>query len=191
MVSQTIRREKTRELLLTTARKLFNDIGFERTTTSKILSSSGVSKGGLYHHFASKQELMEAIYIQDCETIFEQSRKDVNANSPLEYLIQTVVAWLQLVNQSALGNILLEQGPKVLGWKKCRDIEENYSLLPMIETIEKCIEKGEVKVFSARSTAQIINAMVAEMAMIQLHDKTVSSDDLTPIIRKMIEGLSH
>lgn len=191
MVSQTIRREKTRELLLTTARKLFNDIGFERTTTSKILSSSGVSKGGLYHHFASKQELMEAIYIQDCETIFEQSRKDANANSPLEYLIQTVVAWLQLVNQSALGNILLEQGPKVLGWKKCRDIEENYSLLPMIETIEKCIEKGEVKVFSARSTAQIINAMVAEMAMIQLHDKTVSSDDLTPIIRKMIEGLSH
>lgn len=191
MVSQTIRREKTRELLLTTARKLFNDIGFERTTTSKILSSSGVSKGGLYHHFASKQELMEAIYIQDCETIFEQSRKDANANSPLEYLIQTVVAWLQLVNQSALGNILLEQGPKVLGWKKCRDIEENYSLLPMIETIEKCIEKGEIKVFSARSTAQIINAMVAEMAMIQLHDKTVSSDDLTPIIRKMIEGLSH
>lgn len=190
MVAQSTRREKTRELLLTSARKLFGEEGYEQTTTNKLLAASGVSKGGMYHHFSSKQELMEAIYVQDCEWVFERIEQMPQADTPLEHLIQSVNAWLKLVSDPKVGSVLLEQGPKVLGWRKCREIEAQFSLQPMIETIEKCIASGEINVTSAHSTVQIINAMATEMAMIQLHDPSVSVEDLQPMLGKMIRGLA-
>jgi len=191
MVTQTTRSKKTRDLLLSTARKLFTKDGYEQTTTSQILAASDVSKGGMYHHFSSKQELMEAIYVKDCERVFQRIEEMSTADTALEYLIQCMFAWLKLVSEPEIGKVLLVQGPKVLGWQRCREIEAQFSLQPMIAIVEKCIVRGEIHVKCARSTVQIINAIVTEMAMIQLHDPNVSSDDLQPILSKMIKGLAN
>lgn len=50
-----------RSELLDCAQALFFERGYERTTISDILERAGVSKGGFYHHFASKEELLEAL----------------------------------------------------------------------------------------------------------------------------------
>ncbi|GAB5382610.1 MAG: TetR/AcrR family transcriptional regulator [Aliiglaciecola sp.] len=190
MVSQIKRREKTRELLLSTARRLFSEEGYEQTTTNKLLVASGVSKGGMYHHFSSKQELMEAIYVEDCERVFQRIEEVSTADTALDYLIQAVLTWLNLVSEPELGSVLLAQGPKVLGWQRCREIEAKFSLQPMIETIEKCMASGQINVTSARATVQVINAMVTEMALIQLHDPSVSVEELQSMLSKMIKGLA-
>lgn len=191
MVSQIKRREKTRELLLSTARRLFSEEGYEQTTTNKLLVASGVSKGGMYHHFSSKQELMEAIYVEDCERIFQRIEEVSTADTALDYLIQAVLTWLNLVSEPELGRVLLVQGPKVLGWQRCREIEAKFSLQPMIETIEKCMASGQINVTSARATVQVINSMVTEMALIQLHDPSVSVEELQSMLSKMIKGLTN
>jgi AcrR family transcriptional regulator len=47
--------------LLDCAQALFFERGYERTTVNDIIDRAGVSKGGFYHHFSSKEEMLEAL----------------------------------------------------------------------------------------------------------------------------------
>jgi AcrR family transcriptional regulator len=47
--------------LIDCAQGLFLTRGYERTTINDVISATGVSKGAFYHHFRSKEELLEAI----------------------------------------------------------------------------------------------------------------------------------
>jgi AcrR family transcriptional regulator len=65
-------RESSRALILETALKLFSEHGYDRTSIKMIAESAGISQGLLYNYFASKDELLEAI--------FAQSMSDVQAS---------------------------------------------------------------------------------------------------------------
>ncbi len=60
MVRQ-LRAEATRAAALRAAADLFLDVGHANATLSQVSAQSGVTKGALYFHFASKEELARAI----------------------------------------------------------------------------------------------------------------------------------
>ncbi|MCM1989146.1 TetR/AcrR family transcriptional regulator [Oceanirhabdus seepicola] len=45
--------------ILQTALKLFVNKGYENTSTNDIIKSLNLSRGGLYHHFSSKEEILD------------------------------------------------------------------------------------------------------------------------------------
>lgn len=47
--------------LVDCAEALFFGKGYEATTVADIIARAGVSKGGFYHHFASKEDLLDAL----------------------------------------------------------------------------------------------------------------------------------
>lgn len=47
--------------LLDAAQALFFSKGYEATTVADIMERAGVSKGGFYHHFTAKEDLLEAL----------------------------------------------------------------------------------------------------------------------------------
>lgn len=47
--------------LLAAAQALFFTKGYEATTVADIMERAGVSKGGFYHHFTAKDDLLEAL----------------------------------------------------------------------------------------------------------------------------------
>jgi len=49
----------TKTKILDVAIKLFTEKGYTETTMQEILSHSGLSKGAVYHHFRSKNEILE------------------------------------------------------------------------------------------------------------------------------------
>lgn len=51
-----------RRRILAAAVDLFADHGYDATSVSQVISRAGVAKGGFYHHFASKEELLYAVY---------------------------------------------------------------------------------------------------------------------------------
>jgi len=55
-------KEQTRQKLVMTALKAFAEKGFSSASMSYIAKEAGVSKGLSYHYFASKEELLEAIF---------------------------------------------------------------------------------------------------------------------------------
>jgi len=60
--SATTKGEQTRELILSTALRLFAEQGYGKTTMRAIATEAGVSVGNAYYYFSSKEHLMQAYY---------------------------------------------------------------------------------------------------------------------------------
>jgi AcrR family transcriptional regulator len=52
----------TRDLLLSSAEQVFARVGYEKAQVEQIAEAAGFSKGALYAHFKSKEELFLALY---------------------------------------------------------------------------------------------------------------------------------
>lgn len=53
--------DEKRQELLGEAEKLFCQKGYDKTSVQDILDAAGLSKGGFYHHFASKEDVLKAL----------------------------------------------------------------------------------------------------------------------------------
>ena len=53
-------KSRTRSKIVDSARKLFNRHGFEQVSIDRIMSEAGLTRGGFYNHFGSKDELYAA-----------------------------------------------------------------------------------------------------------------------------------
>jgi len=71
--------------LVDCARALFFTKGYEATTVADIIARAGVSKGGFYHHFLSKEELLDAMVAQITAEIVAAAQ-DVLADGSLDAL---------------------------------------------------------------------------------------------------------
>jgi AcrR family transcriptional regulator len=60
-------RERRRERILASATELFAAQGFAKTTVDEIARRAGVSKGLVYEHVDSKEELLRAVWSQQVE----------------------------------------------------------------------------------------------------------------------------
>jgi AcrR family transcriptional regulator len=53
--------DRTRTLLISAASELFATEGYDSTSVDRIVKQAGVSKGAFYHHFSSKDDLLDAV----------------------------------------------------------------------------------------------------------------------------------
>ena len=67
----------TKEKIMQMALKLFAERGFESVSTSMIAGELGITKGALYRHFQSKQEIFDSII----RKMYEQDEKQAEDNS--------------------------------------------------------------------------------------------------------------
>jgi len=59
--------KETIELILSASMKLFNEKGFDKTSMQEIVDESGVSKGSIFHHFNSKEEILTAVIVSQAK----------------------------------------------------------------------------------------------------------------------------
>ena len=61
--------------ILDAAAVLFMKKGFDNTSTNDILEAVGIARGTLYHHFKSKEEVMDALIDRQMEKILSAARQ--------------------------------------------------------------------------------------------------------------------
>src|SRR2546421_10928103 len=86
--TQSERSAATREALIAAARELFAERGYAAVGTEEIVRKAGLTRGALYHHFAGKRELFEAVYETIEGEVTERIAADalVGASDPLQAL---------------------------------------------------------------------------------------------------------
>lgn len=66
---------QTKENIIETAVQLFREKGFEKTSMQDIASALGISKGGIYHHFKSKKDIIETVRENKANKVKESVKK--------------------------------------------------------------------------------------------------------------------
>lgn len=83
MPYSTEHKERTRARIIDSARRLFNRAGFEQVSIDRIMANAGLTRGGFYNHFASKDELYSAA-VAVYATCNPFAAKAANARRPID-----------------------------------------------------------------------------------------------------------
>jgi AcrR family transcriptional regulator len=62
----------TRTRLVTVARQHFARDGYDATTNRAIAEAAGITTGAIYHYFASKAEMYEAVYVETLDHVYAE-----------------------------------------------------------------------------------------------------------------------
>jgi len=161
------RSEATRRRLLRAARRLFAKRGYAGVGTEEIVRAAGVTRGALYHHFAGKRELLEAVYEQiEAELTEEIAAGALAAGSdPVEALRAGAEMFLDHCMEPEVQRIVLLDAPAVLGWERWREIAGSYGLGLIEGALGGAIEAGAIRRQPVKPLAHALMGALDEVAM--------------------------
>jgi AcrR family transcriptional regulator len=161
------RGEATRGQLVTIATRMFAERGYEDTSIEAVLREAGVSRGSLYHHFASKEALFEAVAEEVETSVGAQTMAAASGSAgPVEALRAGFLAWIRLAGDPVVRRILLIDGPSVLGWERWRAMEEHHALGLIRAVLQLIADEGKLRPESVATLANILLASVNEVALL-------------------------
>ena len=161
------RGQATREQLIAVATQLFAARGYEGTSIDAVQQGAGVSRGSLYHHFASKDALFEAVL----EALEARVGNEVvvaaaTAPDPVARLRTGCLAWVRLAGDPVVQQILLVDAPSVLGWQRWRAMEEAHALGLMKAALQEIADDGRLPPGLVNMFAHALLASVNEVALL-------------------------
>lgn len=133
---------QTREALLASGRRLFGEKGFAGTSVEDVAREAWVTTGALYHHFATKTALFEAVFETVHHELLEASANvGVGAPDAVEFIARALEAFLDAVLAPQVQRIIVTDAPAVLGQERFTELDERHSLGPMVASLEVAGER--------------------------------------------------
>jgi len=136
--------EATRTALLDEATALFAERGYSGTSLEDVASASQVTRGAVYHHFASKQALFEAVLAGQESRAITRITAAATAVDPWEAATQALDAYLDQCCDPVYGRLVWLEGPAALGWHRWRECEKQHSYGLVEQFIRDLVEGGYV-----------------------------------------------
>jgi AcrR family transcriptional regulator len=167
--TQAERSQSTRAALTAAARQLFSARGYASVGTEEIVRAAGVSRGALYHHFAGKRELFEAVYEELEAELAERIAAGALSSpslSPLDAMRAGAEMFLRASTEPEVQRIVLLDGPSVLGWDRWREIAAEHGLGLIEATLQAAIEAGAIAEQPVRPLAHVLMGALDEAAML-------------------------
>jgi AcrR family transcriptional regulator len=158
----------TRRHLLEVATRLFTDQGYERTSIEEVLRAANVSRGSLYHHFAGKDRLFEAV-VEHVEGEIIVTRLVAAASrhrDPVRMLRAGCAEWIALVDDPTVHQIVLTDAPGVLGWQRWREIDERYGFGLMKGALTAVAQAGRLADADVDVVGHLLLGALNEAAML-------------------------
>lgn len=130
MVKQAERSAATTGAILLAARTLFRKYGYDAVSIDDIAEKAGCKKGAVYHHFDSKQAIFERV-VDDLQAaiaadLTAASSRRTSSAPPVRQMAQSFQAYVKGSNHPDNRQILLIDGPMVLGWQRWREIDDRH-----------------------------------------------------------------
>jgi AcrR family transcriptional regulator len=157
----------TRERLIEVGYALFGRDGYEATSVGAILDAAGLARGAFYHHFATKAELFDAVLDRVFAQLAEASADAARVHGdPVKRLRAGCASWLDSVMDPAVQRITILDAPAVVGWGRCRELDERYTLGRTKATMRRIARDGHLPEANVDVLAHMLLAAVSEAAVL-------------------------
>ena len=158
MATNSERSASTQASLIAVAAELFGQHGYAATSTDAILAQAQLRRGALYHHFADKAALFEAVCVQHAEAAMQAIIKaTADQDEPFEALVTGSVAWIDYMLEAAVRQILIVDAPTVLGRQRWQLLDDRYSTRLLREGVEAAIA---AKVIAYPGSAEFLTVLI-------------------------------
>lgn len=184
MTSQGQRRAATIASIISAASELFTARGFAATSIDDVAGRAGVAKGAVYHHFKSKEQIFQRVFEQMTGALAAEVAASAAAGkSTLDRFERGTLKYLTSIAGNKFRQVLLIDGPAVLGWEKWREIDTRYFGGVMKAPMKRTPHAREVA-----AIGHLIAGAVSEAALVcATSDHRVrSARDFTSALVKML-----
>lgn len=148
--------EQTVEKILEVSLKLFSEKGYDKTTMQDIVTALGMSKGAIYHHFKSKEELINAVSSYSFKkrnsfgNVYEY--KNLNGLEKLRWVLKNEFSNIEKQTVDRLTTPLAVDPNFLLRIMQDTITQSVPTLIPLIEESKR---DGSSQVEDAKMTAEI------------------------------------
>lgn len=135
------RYDRRRQSVVEGAAREFAQRGYDQTSVSQLAEVLGIAAGGIYHYFASKEDLLIAICDELMEPLLREARQVLDEASPEEKLRRVVRLWVMQVIERRHHMLVFEQERHLIEhgaqWKRVRDSRKDFERL-VEDLLEQC-----------------------------------------------------
>ena len=186
--TQEERREGTRRALIAAARRQFAENGYAATNTPAIAAAAGMTRGALYHHFADKQALFEAVVEEEHALLALAINAAAGAEDeagPVRALIEGGDAYLAAMQDIGRRRILLIDAPAVIERQRLEAINSRFGLRTLVEGVAAAVEAEAIRDLPVMPLAQLLDALFDRAALAPAEELA----DYRRAIKALIRGL--
>jgi len=166
--TQADRSAATRDSLVAAARRLFAAHGFAEVPADAIVAAAGVTRGALYHQFADKAALFDAVLEAVEADIARRLADEVAAaglSDPVEAMRHAVRTWLEICVEPEIYRIALIDGPSILGWAHWREVCQRH-VFGLVQTLlADGIRLGRIRPQPVRPLTHVLMGASDEAAL--------------------------
>ncbi|MCR5406453.1 MAG: TetR/AcrR family transcriptional regulator [Lachnospiraceae bacterium] len=153
--------EERREEIMDAAAELFSTKGYEETTTTDIMKKVGIAKGTLYYHFASKEEILDAMIERMGRRLIATARDCAATDAPVyERLLKVMLS----LNANSIGGEdlieIMHQPRNVLMHEKSRAMVIREAGPILADLVREGVDEGLFDCKYPEQTVEIIMVYV-------------------------------
>ena len=169
-LNQKERKEETRQMLLESAAETFAQLGFHGASVDKIAESAGFSKGAVYAHFTSKEELFLALLKQQIESQISIISNVWSEYQSFDRFIEKMEAYFCSARQKNRAWSLLSM-EFLISAMRDESVRQKWATL-ILESVE------------------IISGIIEKMMLEEDHESTLSAEELAWTILSLENGMA-
>jgi AcrR family transcriptional regulator len=150
--------EATRSALLAAARQLFTASGYQATGIEAVAQASRVTRGALYHHFADKRALFDALVVElQTEATAEVVKRVGTEGDRWAAMRVGTEAFLDACTEPAYLRLVIQEAPAVLGLARYREIDEAHTRGLLIRGLKGLQKAGDIDF----ADIELLSSMIA------------------------------
>ena len=160
------RSEATRARLLAAARRLFGRSGYAKTSVEDLVGRGGVTKGAFYHHFEDKKAIFLAVLEEAQMRLAERCAAAAQGDDAWQRAVAGCHGFLEACTDREIQQIILRDGPVVLGWETWREIDTRYALGLLEAGLRDAMAGGFVRSRPTKPLVHLLFGALCEGAMV-------------------------